>query len=56
MIWGTADVALSVEAAELSAKYCDDFKLVKLEGVPHFLQNTHPKDVNHYMREYLNNF
>jgi len=55
MIWGTADVALSVKGAELSQKYCQEFKLQLLEDVPHFLQNSHPKLVNHYMREYLNN-
>ncbi|CAO4368210.1 unnamed protein product [Caenorhabditis nigoni] len=53
IIWGTADGALDIEAAEESLKTLTNGKMKRIEGASHWVQQDEPEKVNGYMREFL---
>ncbi|CAG0880367.1 unnamed protein product [Cyprideis torosa] len=53
LIWGTADLALITENAEMSQKYCENFKLHKLSDVSHWVQQEDPNSVNQIIRDFI---
>lgn len=53
MIWGEADTALGVELTEGYAGLADDFTLVRLPGVSHWVQQEAPDRVNAAMVDWL---
>lgn len=52
-IFGTADKALSVNAAQQSSKYAKDFKLELIEGVSHWVQQEVPDKVNSLIEQFI---
>ena len=52
-IFGTADFALSVEAAKDSAVWVEDHRLELLEGVSHWVQEQEPEKVNSLIEKFL---
>lgn len=52
IIWGTDDLALDESLAALSAEYCSNVSIKKLEG-NHFIQQDKPDEVNAFMEEFL---
>ncbi|KAI6183267.1 AB hydrolase-1 domain-containing protein [Aphelenchoides bicaudatus] len=54
IIWGALDVALIVEGAHNSLKYCEQAELKILPNASHFVQEDEPQQVNNYMEEFLN--
>ena len=53
LIWGEADTALGVEMTEGYDGLVDDFTLVRLAGVSHWVQREAPDRVNAAMTEWL---
>lgn len=53
MIWGEADTALGVELTEGHNALVDDFTLVRLPGVSHWVQQEAPARVNADMVDWL---
>jgi len=54
-IFGTADKALSVNAAKLSSKYARDHKLELIEGISHWVQQEAPDKVNSFIEQFIKN-
>lgn len=52
-IFGTADKALSVSAAEGGADFVEKFESILLEGVSHWSPEEKPDEINTYMDKYL---
>jgi len=55
IIWGTGDLALTVELAELSLKYIEHGTVKYIDDAAHFVNLDEPAKVNRYMKEFLNN-
>ena len=54
-IFGTADMAIEVEPAKEIAEWVDDYTLVLLEGVSHWVQEQEPAKVNDLIENFISN-
>ncbi|CAG0918884.1 unnamed protein product [Notodromas monacha] len=53
LLWGTSDAALSEETADATRNYVKDFRLKKLDGVTHWINQDAPTQVNKAVGEFL---
>ena len=53
MVWGTEDLALGRELAEMSGDYVDDYRIKYVDGASHWVQQDEPAAVNKHIREFL---
>ena len=53
LIWGCKDNALSAAIPNTVEKEIATITVRRIEDAGHFVQNSHPKDVNMIMREWL---
>uniref|UniRef100_A0A1I7UJV3 AB hydrolase-1 domain-containing protein n=1 Tax=Caenorhabditis tropicalis TaxID=1561998 RepID=A0A1I7UJV3_9PELO len=55
IIWGTADGALDIEAAEESLKTLRNGSMKRIQEASHWVQQDEPEKVNQFITEFLNN-
>jgi pimeloyl-ACP methyl ester carboxylesterase len=53
MIWGEEDTALNIHCTEGTEDYCADFRLERLPGVSHWVQQEAPERVNAILADWL---
>ncbi|WP_374147991.1 alpha/beta fold hydrolase [Sphingomonas sp. 28-63-12] len=53
MIWGEEDTALTIGCVDGTEEYCADFRLVRLPGVSHWVQQEAPEKVNAILEDWL---
>jgi len=53
MIWGEEDKALNIHCTDGTDDYCADFRLEKLPGVSHWVQQEAPERVNAMLADWL---
>jgi pimeloyl-ACP methyl ester carboxylesterase len=53
MIWGEEDLALGVELTDGYEGLVDDFTLIRLKGVGHWVQQEAPEAVNQHLEAWL---
>ncbi len=53
MIWGEEDTALNIHCTEGTEDYCADFRLERLPGVSHWVQQEAPERVNAILVDWL---
>jgi pimeloyl-ACP methyl ester carboxylesterase len=53
MIWGEKDTALNIHCTDGTEAYCADFRLERLPGVSHWVQQEAPEKVNAILGDWL---
>ena len=53
MIWGEEDAALNIHCVDGTEDYCADFRLERLPGVSHWVQQEAPEKVNAILADWL---
>jgi len=53
MVWGEEDTALNIRCTEGTEAYCPDFRLERLPGVSHWVQQEAPERVNAILADWL---
>lgn len=53
VIWGTNDIALERDLAEMSREFVQNIRIEYIEDATHFVQNHKPDEVNRIMDRFL---
>jgi len=53
LLWGTEDLFLTKQIAEVSVSKAEKCKLVFIEGASHWVQQDKPEEVNQHIKTFL---
>lgn len=54
LVWGTEDLFLTKQLAEMSRHYANDLTIKYVDGASHWVQQDSPNKVNSIIAEFLN--